>query len=292
MSHSEAPVIPEPVRRLWDCVQKALAENDNPSPRDIDRVAASLGLKLAASTVEGWFKTCSVVPAWEKFEVLIKALGAEQDENWRALHGAALTADRERKKRERRQKELAGSTTPVPSAPLVCDGEPAPQRLAWDSAPVAVPIERSPAPTVPTHTSAVEDGTAASGRFWAIPRKIGAAVVLLVLPAMLILVFRSMTGGGAAPSAPSGDGASAAQSPVRYCAYVIAEPARIYPAPDINTTRIKFKYLNDRVEVLDRSHPSGWVVVRTPRDSPGFNWMQTNVLTDPAPCTIPLPGQS
>jgi hypothetical protein len=82
MTDSEAPVIPEPVRRLWDCTKKALAENGNPSPRDIDRVAASLGLKLAASTIEGWFKTYSVVPAWDKFDVLVKALGAEQDEDW------------------------------------------------------------------------------------------------------------------------------------------------------------------------------------------------------------------
>jgi hypothetical protein len=77
MNDSEAPAISAPVRRLWACVNKALAENGNPSPRDIDHVAASIGLKLAASTIEGWFKTCSVVPAWEKFEVLIN--GYEQD---------------------------------------------------------------------------------------------------------------------------------------------------------------------------------------------------------------------
>lgn len=33
------------------------------------------------------------VPAWEKFEVLVKALVAEKDEDWRSLHRAALLAD-------------------------------------------------------------------------------------------------------------------------------------------------------------------------------------------------------
>jgi hypothetical protein len=297
MNDSEAPVIPEPVRRLWDCVNKALAENDNPSPRDIDRLAASIGLKLAASTIEGWFKTRSVVPAWEKFEVLIKTLGAEQDENWRALHGAALTADRGHKKEKRRRKELADPSTPVPSEPLDFDGEPVPQQLAWDSAPAAMPAERSPepAPTVfgnAVHTTAGEDGTLARGRFWATPRKVSTAMVLLVLPAVLILVFRPTASGGPAPSAPSGGTAPAAQPPVRSCAYVIAEPARVHPAPNISTKQIKFKHLKDRVEVLDRPHPSGWVTVSTPQDSPGFNWMQTTVLTAPTPCTKPLPGQS
>lgn len=296
MNDSEEPVIPEPVRRMWACVKKSLAENDNPSPRDIDRLAASIGLKLAASTVEGWFKTHSVVPAWEKFEVLIKALAAEQDEDWRALHGAALTADRERKKEERRRKEFVGPTVPVPSESLDFDGEPVPQRLAWDSAPTPVPAEQlpDPTPTVPAdavHTTATEGGTTARERLWATPWKVG-AVVLLVLPAVLILLFRLTAGGGPAPSAPSSGEAPAAQPTVRHCAYVITEPAGVYPTPDSSTKQIKFKRLNDRVEVLDRPRPSGWLAVSTPQNSPGFNWMQTNVLTGPAPCTTPLPRQS
>ena len=310
MSDTEAPSTPEPVRRLWDCVKKALAENDNPSPRDIDRLAASISLKLAASTIEGWFRTWSVVPAWEKFEVLIKALGAEHDKDWRALHGAALTADRERKKEERRRKELTGPTTPVAPEPLGTDGDPVPQRLAWDSPPAAVSAERSPEPAFTVSTDAVdttgdEGGARARGRFWATPQKVGAAMVLLVLSVILILVLRPTADGGPAPSAPSGGTAPAdlitgptqpmtgpAQPPVWYCAYVVAEPAGVYPAPDINTRQIKFKYLNDRVRVLDRPHLPGWVAVSTPRNSPGFNWMQTSTLTDPAPCTTPLPGQS
>jgi hypothetical protein len=117
-------------------------------------------------------------------------------------------------------------------------------------------------------------------------------MVLLIFPAVLILVFRPPAD-GSSHSAPSDGRASAPQPPVRYCAYVTAEPAPVYPAPDISTKQIKFKHLKDRVEVLDRHpYPSGWVVVSTPRDSPGFNWMQTNVLTAPASCATPLPGQS
>ncbi len=126
MDDPEVLPIPEPVRRLWDFVEKALAENHNPSPRDIDRLAASIGFKLAASTIEGWFRTWSVVPAWEKFDALIKALGAEQDEDWRSLHRAAHMADRERKREERYLKPVA---TDQSSAKPVTGSGPVPRQL-------------------------------------------------------------------------------------------------------------------------------------------------------------------
>jgi hypothetical protein len=73
----DTPVVPVPaeVTRLWDCVKRALAANEHPTPRRIDRMASAAGLELAGSTIAGWFETWSVVPAWEKFEVLLKALG-------------------------------------------------------------------------------------------------------------------------------------------------------------------------------------------------------------------------
>ncbi|WP_433328679.1 hypothetical protein [Spirillospora sp. CA-294931] len=95
--------IPAEITDLWDRVRDALAACGDPSPRDIDRLAASCGLRLPSSTVEGWFKSWSVVPSWEKFDSLVKALGAEQDLDWRALHGAAQRADRQRKASGRRQ---------------------------------------------------------------------------------------------------------------------------------------------------------------------------------------------
>jgi tetratricopeptide (TPR) repeat protein len=95
--------IPGAVTHLWRCVQKALAANEYPTPRRIDRMASAAGLELAGSTIAGWFETWSVVPSWEKFEVLIKALAAEKDEDWRSLYRAALTADRERKRSLPRQ---------------------------------------------------------------------------------------------------------------------------------------------------------------------------------------------
>lgn len=42
------------------------------------------------------------MPAWEKFEAPVKVLGAGHDHDWRALHGAALAADRQRKASRRR----------------------------------------------------------------------------------------------------------------------------------------------------------------------------------------------
>ncbi len=112
---SEVVPVPGAVVHLWRCAQKALAANEDPSPRRVERMASAAGLELAASTIAGWFETWSVVPTWEKFEVLIKALAAEHDENWRSLHSAALTADRKRKKEQRqRTNELGRATTPAP----------------------------------------------------------------------------------------------------------------------------------------------------------------------------------
>jgi tetratricopeptide (TPR) repeat protein len=82
---------------------------------------------LAASTVSGWFKTWSVVPAWEKFDVLIKALGAEHDEDWRSLHRAALTADRQRKQEERQRRKLGGIATQGLLKITTTEGKPHPQ---------------------------------------------------------------------------------------------------------------------------------------------------------------------
>lgn len=122
MPESEDLPVPEAVTHLWDHVKKALSANEDPSPRRIDRLAAAAGLELAGSTIAGWFETWSVVPTWEKFEVLVKALAAEQDEDWRALHRAALAADRERKREERRSKEPGRPDTPASSPHLTANG--------------------------------------------------------------------------------------------------------------------------------------------------------------------------
>lgn len=117
MNDSESPPIPEAVTHLWDCVKRVLVANEYPSPRRIERLATTAGVELAASTVAGWFETWSVVPVWEKFDALIKALAAEHDEDWRSLHTAALIADRQRKRQERRHKELGRAAAPVTSEP-------------------------------------------------------------------------------------------------------------------------------------------------------------------------------
>ncbi len=104
-------------------------------------------------------------------------------------------------------------------------------------------------------------------------------IVLLVALTFAFWPFGDATFGGAV--------AVSDRPVVRYCAYVIKEPAAVYPAPDTNTKPIKFKYRDDRIETTDRPHPPGWIVVRTPHDSPGFNWMQTTDLTAAAPCASP-----
>jgi len=74
MDDPEAVSVPEAVTHLWKCVKSALAANEDPQPRHIERMATTAGVELAASTIEGWFRTWSVVPVWEKFYALIKAL--------------------------------------------------------------------------------------------------------------------------------------------------------------------------------------------------------------------------
>ncbi|MBV9010952.1 MAG: tetratricopeptide repeat protein [Pseudonocardiales bacterium] len=161
MEDTEFESVPAEVTRLWNCVKEALVANDDPSPRRIDRMASAAGLELAGSTIAGWFETWSVVPAWEKFDVLIKALAAEQDKDWRSLHSAALTADRKRKREERRRTKPGRQATPVSVEPLATTRhsdlpasmdlpasrpDPALGAMPWVVvAPVVTPAEHSPA---------------------------------------------------------------------------------------------------------------------------------------------------
>ncbi|MDQ3886766.1 MAG: NB-ARC domain-containing protein, partial [Actinomycetota bacterium] len=101
-------------------------------------MATAAGVELAASTIEGWFKTWSVVPAWEKFEALIKALAAEHDQDWRSLHRAALTADRERKREDRQRKRQHRAAPPVPSKPVTTNGQLDPQPALHAPTPTAM----------------------------------------------------------------------------------------------------------------------------------------------------------
>jgi tetratricopeptide (TPR) repeat protein len=148
---SESPPIPEAVTHLWKCVKKALAANEDPSPRRIERMATSVDLELAASTVAGWFETWSVVPAWEKFDALIKALAAEHDEDWRSLHRAALIADRQRKREERRRKKLSSAAASVVSHTMATDGQPDP------------PPHHNPASTTAQSVATATDPAPAAG---------------------------------------------------------------------------------------------------------------------------------
>jgi tetratricopeptide (TPR) repeat protein len=124
-------------------------------------MASAAGLELAGSTIAGWFETWSVVPAWEKFEVLVKALAAEKDEDWRSLHTAALTADRERKREERqRNKERGRTTKPVSFESMVTNVQTDLQLSVHDTALAAMsgvvvaPVDQSPAGLPPVSESA------------------------------------------------------------------------------------------------------------------------------------------
>jgi tetratricopeptide (TPR) repeat protein len=147
--------VPAEVTRLWSRVKRALVANEDPSPRQIDRWASAAGLELAGSTIAGWFETWSVVPAWEKFEVLVKALAAEKDEDWRSLHRAALAADRARKKEGRQRRKLDRPTPPASFERLTTTRKPDLQSSTHDptlaaiSWVVATPVDLSPTGPLP-----------------------------------------------------------------------------------------------------------------------------------------------
>jgi hypothetical protein len=89
----------------------------------------------------------------------------------------------------------------------------------------------------------------------------------------------------------SGGQAPPAASTTRTCAYVTDGPAGVYPSPDTRTTPLKWKNEPDRVVVLHQpAAPPGWVVVFTPRDRPGYQWMLDRQLGPEAPCRSPAPG--
>ncbi len=276
---SEVQPIPVPVTHLWDCVKEALAENGNPSPRRIDRMAAAAGLELAANTISGWFKTWSVVPTWERFDVLIKALGAERDRDWRSLHGAALTADRLRKRKEREQTELNRSTAlSAPPSATSTDG----QQSSLESS----SAESTSAVLLPTRPLEIHDPDdtkfvtiLTKVKMWKTSRALWVIVGIIVsFSAFAIYAYWLVDGNTRTSQPPS-------RRMVQNCAYVIREPAAVYPIPNPAALPIKFKYLGDRVGVSDHlPHPVDWIVVRTPQDGPGLNWMQAAVLGDLVAC--------
>jgi transcriptional regulator with XRE-family HTH domain len=87
------------------------------------------------------------------------------------------------------------------------------------------------------------------------------------------------------PTAGRTAGRTAIDTSGRLCAHVVRQPAGVFSRPSRDARPVKYKYTGDRVELLDRPGPPGWVAVRTPRDRPGMNWMPADALTPPAPCT-------
>lgn len=269
--------VPEQVTKLWNCVQEALEANNHPTPRQIDRMAAVAGEELAATTVDGWFKTWSVVPAWSRFYALIKALGAEQDEDWRSLHEAALSADRRHKREERKKKESNCNAEPHP--------DPVTTKLQ-SGAPPAVDEVTSSAAAPPTSTRA-KAGPRGSSQVIAIT---AAVVAVALVVAILKLILPSNKGESDIIGDSSVELAQPVDRPardlmVRYCTHVIVELAVVYSASDVSSRQIKFKYLNDEITISNRPSPAGWISVQTPWDDPGFNWMQTSALAPPTPCS-------
>ncbi|GLW09660.1 hypothetical protein Misp01_47890 [Microtetraspora sp. NBRC 13810] len=107
---------PDPIAALWERVREVLEDRGNPTPHAIDRLASGHGHALAPSTVAGWFRTWTVVPSWDRFQVLLTALGVAPGEDWRTLHAAA-----EQTRNERRQQR---KSVP-PGEPVAPGREPA-----------------------------------------------------------------------------------------------------------------------------------------------------------------------
>jgi hypothetical protein len=75
------------------------------------------------------------------------------------------------------------------------------------------------------------------------------------------------------------------------CAYVRDTTAGIYRAPRAMEQAIRWKRETDRVVVLTSPPaPPGWVVVFTPKDAPGYLWMQERQLGPIHRCKSHPPG--
>jgi hypothetical protein len=103
----------------------------------------------------------------------------------------------------------------------------------------------------------------------------------IVLGVGAILLVGLLIGFGRTPAAP----------PPRDCAYVVADVAPVYAAPDAGGGFVKNKRKGDRVELVDRPAQSGRLAVLLPRDPIGIGWMERSQLTGPVPCPTPPGGR-
>ena len=69
---------------------------------------------------------------------------------------------------------------------------------------------------------------------------------------------------------------------VRLCHLVLS-------APSAGAAQVKSKDLGKGIEILPLPHPPGWWPVYTPRNRPGYNWMQADVLSPRVKGTRPCP---
>lgn len=220
-------LIPESITYLWDQVRDALKACGNPSPRDIDRLAASCGLKLSSSTIEGWFRTWSVVPAWEKLDTLLKALGAERDRDWKSLHGAAQLADRQRKAGSRRQ-EHKGHQPPAAPGP----SPPVPAGAAFASSSAQHEYHRLQITAAVTHLPEIR------ARVTHIPDR--NTVIFLSLGALLVIVAVAVFLSEAAPSQPGGTpraGTTPAATPADAASSTGPQALPAWPLPSTSQLR-------------------------------------------------------
>ncbi len=250
----DQPEVEPTVRRLWAHVQDALAANadklgDPPSPCRIERLAAELGLELAASTVEGWFRTWSVVPKWERFETLLKVLGAEKDHEWTELYAAAHAADRRRKRKQKEQKKQKGT-----------EGREKKRQ------PVQEYTVTTPARAERGITRVFQD---IPGSAWAV----GGGIAVVFVTITIFVVSSGFSGETPSPGTV-------------LCTRAIVDRAEVLSKPDDRSELIKYKYFDDPIKIqVGHQSPRGWVTVRTPANEPGYNWMHRNTLGEFNPCT-------
>jgi len=102
------------------------------------------------------------------------------------------------------------------------------------------------------------------------------ALVLLAL-ALLFATWRKVP---ATSTATSGDTSSTGSIVAAVmCAQIVEEPAAVYVGPYTSARPIKYKYRGDEVVLVRRPQSSPqWLAIRTPKDPPGFAWMQASDL--------------
>ncbi|MEU8404466.1 hypothetical protein AB0C28_55650 [Nonomuraea sp. NPDC048892] len=278
-----------PIDELWAKWDALYQKHGRPGPAKIAHwtsIPGNAPKRLKESTIRGWISPPKLgkpprttVPAWQdEFRVLLMYLDSLPPPPGQPS-GATPEADKPLwldawHQANNYKKNGEPDRGDGPSPP---DSEPTPAQRLWR---LFGEMERKKLVAITALLAVVAGGVI----FWLLNRsgesQQPSAAGMLETPARHF------------PSSETTSSPQSGSTAVQLCAYVTTEkPAPVYPQPDMHSEPVKYKYKTNRIVILNQPHPEGWLVVKTPQNPPGANWMRATALTTPTPCTSPPPGE-